>query len=124
MKRLAALALRTPDVLTVTSARGTRRVAVTAERGFPAVAALQLAQVLAFEQAESPPGTATLRIAGHAFGFVIDAAYFRCEGSVYTLATGPYIERDSLFLPLQFVTEYLPRLTSRYRYDARRGRLD
>jgi N-acetylmuramoyl-L-alanine amidase len=121
---LPAFAPPAPDVITVASARGTRRVAVVTERGFPALAAPQLAAVLALETAASPPGTATLRVGGRAVAIVLEAANFRVDGGIYTLAAAPYVARDSLFLPLQFVAEQLPRLVPRYRWDAGRDRLD
>lgn len=116
--------VRVPDSLTVSSLRGVRRIPVRMERGFPALASAQLGTVLAWETAPSPAGTVTLRVGGEAFVFVLDAGYFRSGDRVYTLAASPYLLRDSLFIPLQFVAEYLPRLTNRYRYDAEAGRLD
>jgi N-acetylmuramoyl-L-alanine amidase len=116
-----------PVAITVTSARGVRRVPVVTERGFPAIAAQGLLDVLDIGMAASPAdsgGTATLRISGRVFAFVLDANYFRYGGAVYTLAAGPYVARDSLFVPLQFFAEHLPRLIARYRYDAARGALD
>jgi N-acetylmuramoyl-L-alanine amidase len=121
---VAAPALHAPDAITVTSARGILRVPIATERGFPAVSSAWMASVLAWETVASPPGMAVLRVTGESFAFVLDAGYFRHEDRVYTLAAGPYMARDSLFIPLQFVTEYLPRLTSRYRYDSGRGRLE
>jgi len=120
----AGVSLYAPDAITLASPRGVLRVKVTAERGFPAVAAAPLLSVLSWEIQAAPPGMAMLRVTGQSFAFVLDAGYFRHEGHVYTLAAGPYVVRDSLFIPLQFLTEYLPRLTSRYRYDAGPGRLE
>ncbi len=114
----------TPEALTVTSARGVRRVPIVTERGFPALAALSLGQVLALDTLAAPRGAASLRISGRVFAFVLDAAYFRYEGTVYALAAGPYVARDSLFVPLQFFAEHLPRLVARYHYDAARGVLE
>ena len=123
---LPAAAQLPPDSITVSSPRGIRRVPVTDARGFPAIAVAQLGSaVAAWDTPESAaPGNAVLRIGGMSFAFVLDAGYFRADDRVYTLAAGPYIERDSLFLPLQFVIEYLPRLTGRYRWQASRARLD
>ena len=112
------------DTLTVSSPRGTRAVPILTERGYPAVASASLGSVLTWEARPSPAGTANLRVAGQSFVFVIGAGYFRSNDRVYTLASPPYLSRDSLFLPLQFVAEYLPRLTSRFRYDASRLRLE
>jgi len=116
--------VRAPDAIVVASARGILRVPVTAERGFPAVSTAQLSSVLAWQAVTSPPGMVVVRVTGESFTFVLDAGYFRHENRVYTLAAGPYVARDSLFIPLQFLTEYLPRLTARYRYDAGLGRLE
>ncbi|MFI5206511.1 MAG: N-acetylmuramoyl-L-alanine amidase [Gemmatimonadales bacterium] len=110
-----------PEAITVTSARGTLRVPVALDRGFPALAVAPLGEVLALEILASPPGTASLGVSGRVFTFVLDAAYFRYLGTVYALAAGPYVARDSLFVPLQFFAEHLPRLIARYRYDAARG---
>jgi len=111
--------------LTVRSARGERQVPVVAERGFPAVSADALGAVLTLERAASPPGTASLTVLGQPFEFVLDAGYFRFDERVYAMAFGPYIARDSLFLPKQWVVEVLPRLMgSRFRYDAARTRLE
>ena len=121
---LLVAALLALDTLTVSSPRGTRAVPILTERGYPAVASASLGSVLTWEARPSPSGTATLRVAGQSFVFVLDGGYFRSNDRVYTLASPPYMSRDSLFLPLQFVIEYLPRLTSRFRYDAGRMRLE
>ncbi len=113
-----------PDSVTVSSPRGVRHIAVRTERGFPALASAQLGAILAWEATPSPAGTVALRVAGESFVFVLDAGYFRNGNRVYTLTASPYLVGDSLFVPLQFVAEYLPRLTSRYRWDAAAGRLD
>lgn len=114
----------TPEVLTVASARGVRSIPVRVERGYPAVSSAQMAAVLQWESSSSTPGTVTLRIVGDSFVFVLGAGYFRSGDRVFTLAVAPYQVRDSLFIPLQFVAEYLPQLTRRYRYDALDARLE
>ncbi len=122
---LALAAGSPPDTLTVVSQRGERQVPVVTERGFPAVAAARLGPVLSIESSLRSPGALTLRLTGRAFEFVLDAGYFRFGEQVYTLAAGPYLARDSVFLPLQFLADALPRLLGeRYRYDAARTRLE
>jgi len=114
-----------PDILTVASTRGERRIAVRTERGFPAVPVSELAGVLSLELDSAPPGNAALRLLGRPFAFVLDASYFRYEGRLYVLTGAPYLARDSLFVPLQWAVEFLPRLVpERFRYDGRRGRLE
>ena len=129
MSRLAlllALAVAAPPpVVTIVSPRGERRVPVSAERGYPAVAAVRLAPVLSVELVAAPPGAASLRVLGRPVDFILDAGYFRCDGRVYTLTSVPYVTRDTLFVPLQWVAEYLPLLfEGRFRFDAARARLE
>ncbi|MBI4542868.1 MAG: N-acetylmuramoyl-L-alanine amidase [Gemmatimonadetes bacterium] len=115
----------TPLVVTVASSRGERRVPVRVERGFPAVAAADLAPVLSLEAATPRAGAASVRVVGRSFDFVLDAPYFRFQGRLYPLVAGPYVARDTLFVPLQWVVESLPRLLeSRYRFDTTRFRLE
>lgn len=123
---LLLLAPPPPEYLTVVSARGERTVQVVSERGFPAVSAAQLGTVLTMESAGRPgvSGTATLRVLGRQFEFVLDGPYFRIGGRVYGLAGTSYLARDSLFLPFQWAVEYLPVFVPRMRYDAARARLE
>jgi N-acetylmuramoyl-L-alanine amidase len=128
---LATATAPSPGALTVASSRGVREVAIRSERGFPAVAAPDLAAVLSLSvdsvdrAGGGGGGTAWLHAAGRRFAFVFDDTYFRFGERVLALAAPPYLDRDTLFLPLQWVVEYLPRLIpSRYRYDPVRVRLD
>jgi N-acetylmuramoyl-L-alanine amidase len=61
--------------------------------------------------------------AGRTFTFVLDAGYFR-YGHGCTRSRPDRTSPDSLFLPLHFFAEHLPRLIARYRWDAARGRLE
>ena len=122
---LAAWTAAAPDSLVVASSRGERQVAVRTERGFPAVAAAELSAVLSIDWAAPRSGAVTLRAAGKRYDFVLDAAYFSTGGRVFGLAASAYVARDSVFVPLQFLIEYLPRLAAdRYRYDPARSRLE
>ena len=113
------------DSLVVASSRGERQIAVRSERGYPAVAAAEVGAVLSLETAVLHAGAVTVRAAGRSYGFVLDAAYFTMGRRIFVLAAPAYVARDSLFVPLQFFVEYLPRLDAdRYRYDPVRGRLE
>jgi N-acetylmuramoyl-L-alanine amidase len=113
------------DSLTVASSRGVREVAVRSERGMPAVAEPDLAGVLSVTLDTLVGGTAHLRVAGERFDFVLDATYFRFGDRILGLAGPPYLARDTLYVPLQWLVEYLPRLMpDRFRYDPERARLD
>lgn len=122
---LAAWTAAAPDSLLVASSRGERQVAVRMERGFPAVAAAELGAVLSIDATAPRAGAVTLHAAGKRYDFVLDAAYFSAGGRVFGLAAPAYVARDSVFVPLQFLVEYLPRLAAdRYRYDPARSRLE
>jgi len=112
------------ETLTVASAHGERLVAVRTERGWPAVAVPDLAAALGVVASAPAGGGVTLLAAGHRFAFVLDADYFRCDDQVFGLAEPPYLARDTVFVPLQWVVEYLPILApERFHFDASRLRL-
>lgn len=120
-----AVAAASPAVLTVASPRGQRRVGVRLTRGYPALRVAELAPVISIESGAPRGGAAALRIAGQRFDFLLDAPYFRHAGELYVLAAAPYFAGESLFVPLQFAVEFLPRLlASRFRFDVARGRLE
>lgn len=122
---LATWTAAAPGSLVVASSRGERRVAVRTERGFPAVAAAELGAVLSIDWTAPRAGAVTLHAAGTRYDFVLDAAYFSTGGRVFGLAAPAYLARDSVFVPLQFLVEYLPRLAAdRFRYDPARSRLE
>jgi len=121
----AASPAAAPSVITVSSPRGRRRVAVRTARGYPALRVAELAQVLTIETGIPGGGAATLRVVGQRFDLVLDAPYFRFASRVYALAAPPYLLGDSLFVPFQFLADHLPRLLEgRYRFDAARALLE
>jgi N-acetylmuramoyl-L-alanine amidase len=121
---LVASALTAPGSLTVASSRGQRVVPVRVDRGWPAVAPFEFGDVLSIEAAPVAAGSAEIRAAGRRFEFVLDAAYFRFGSRLFPLVAAPYAVGDTLFVPLQWLVEYLPRLVGdRFRYDAALARL-
>jgi len=113
-----------PDFLAVSSSRGEGQVQIRAERGWPAVAPVELGQLLSVEVSAPAHGTVEVQAGGRRFDFVLDAVYFRFGDRLFTLASAPYLARDTLFVPLQWAVEYLPRLLAgRFRYDTARTRL-
>lgn len=117
-----------PEAATVlvVSTRGETFVPITRERGHAALAAPALARALPIMVGYN--GTvrvATLTLAGQPFQFPLDAPAFRFGGRLYPLAEGAYRARDTLFVPLQWLAEHVPRLFSeRYRYDPIATRFD
>jgi N-acetylmuramoyl-L-alanine amidase len=113
------------ETLTVASARGERKLAVRTERGWPAVAAPELVAALSVATVEGPGGAWSVSAAGRRFDFVLEASYFRLDNRLFALASPPYVARDTLFVPLQWAIEFLPRLASdRFHYDPLRSRLE
>lgn len=121
----SARAAGVQTVITVASPRGQRRLTVRTSRGFPALRVSELAQVLSVESGLPRSGAATLRVVGQQFDLVLDAPYFRFGNHIYVLAGAPYLAGDSLFVPVQFAVEILPRLLAeRFRFDPARQRLE
>jgi N-acetylmuramoyl-L-alanine amidase len=64
-------------------------------------------------------------LGGRAFQFDLGAPFVRCDSVTYPLVAAPYTTRDTLFLPLQWLTDYVPRLFGgRYHWDPALARLD
>ncbi len=106
-----------PSALTVATARGEALVPVRAERGHPALAAVRLAQLLPL-RLEASPGWAVVTFGGRQFRFLLEAALFLDGERAVPLVGGAYVSRDTVFLPLQWLTDYVPRVFSEaYRYD-------
>jgi N-acetylmuramoyl-L-alanine amidase len=63
-------------------------------------------------------GWATVAFAGQPFRFLLDAPAFVFQGRTVPLVGGAYLARDTLFVPLQWLTVYVPRVFQEaYRYD-------
>jgi N-acetylmuramoyl-L-alanine amidase len=113
-----------PQQVWIATPRGLASVPVTTERGVAAVAAARLAQPLGL--VSSLEGTAArVVVGGRAFDFDLGAPFVRIGDSAYPLVGAPYVARDTLFLPLHWLADYVPRLSAgRYRWDPVSSRLD
>src|SRR5438445_5899599 len=110
-------------VLIVTQ-RGETNVPVTTERGTVAVAASLLAGPLGLTTALEG-SSATVELGRTVFVFQLGAPFVRAGGVVYSLVGEPYVARDTLFLPLNWLADCVPRvLRARYRWDAAAARLE
>ena len=115
--------LRTPDSVLVVTARGATVIPVSVERGGPAVAAPLLMEPLGMTVTVTG-ASATVILGGTTFVFQLGAPYARAGPAVCALGAAPYVARDTLFLPLPWLAECLPRtLAPRYRWEAATGRL-
>src|SRR5213080_4323680 len=122
---LLLVALATPpQAVVIATPRGQTSVPVTTERGQAAVAAARLAAPLELTVALDGP-RATVGLGGAVFVFQLGAPFVRAGGVVYALVGEPYMARDSLFLPLSWLADCVPRaLGQRYHWDPVPPRLE
>ncbi|MGH7546610.1 MAG: hypothetical protein ACREMM_00375, partial [Gemmatimonadales bacterium] len=108
----------------IVTPRGETRVPASSERGSPAVAAPLLERPLGLTAALA--GTsATIDLGGVVFVFHVGAPFVRAGDVVYGLVGEPYVARDTLFVPLHWLADCVPRaLGARYRWDAAATRLE
>ncbi len=113
-----------PRQLIVQTPRGTARLAVLQDpQAGPVVAGETLVRVLNGAVRRGEPWV-EVTIARQSFRFLEGAALFAFNDRLQPLTGWAVRVRDSLYLPLQFVTEVLPQvLAERYQYDPVRGRL-
>lgn len=124
MMLLVLLALLVPQQVLISTPRGQVSIPVTSERGTAAVAGVLLAQPLGVSV--SLDGSA-LRVTlnEQRFEFELGSPFVRYAGAAYPLVGAPYVARDTIFLPLQWLSGHVPRLlASRYRWDPWLARLD
>jgi N-acetylmuramoyl-L-alanine amidase len=113
-----------PQQVLIATPRGQARIPVMEERGISAVAAILLSQPLGL--ATSLDGS-TIRatLAGVEFEFELDSPFFRYAGTAYAMVGAPYVARDTVFLPLHWLSDHVPRLlAARYRWNPSLARLD
>src|SRR3970282_1162095 len=69
-------------------------------------------------------GTAVrVALGGRTFEFDLGAPFVRTGDLAYPLVSAPYVARDTLFLPLHWLADYVPRLLAgRHRWGSRGGR--
>src|ERR1041385_2840378 len=102
-------ALLAPMVVLVSSARGETRVPVRLDaRGGPVLAAPLLLPAVG-GRAVIGEGWADVTVGPRTFRFILGAPLFRLDGKLQTLVGSASLRRDTLQLPIQFVSEILPR---------------
>ncbi len=118
---LTALA---PLVVLVQTSRGETRVPVRLDPHSGPVLAAPLLLPALDGKATVADSWAEVAIGSRSFRFYLGAPLMALDGTVYPLVGSAAVLRDTLLLPIQFVSEILPRaLSDRFRYDARLARL-
>jgi N-acetylmuramoyl-L-alanine amidase len=113
-----------PGMVTVATSRGEVAVPVRLDRGHPVLSALGLREALPLA-IEVGDDWARVALGGQPFRFLLGAALFEYESRIIPLAGGAYVSHDTLFVPLQWLTEYVPRVFSEaYRYDPLAARFE
>ena len=113
-----------PQTVVIVTPRGETIVPVSTERGSSAVAAPLLAGPLGLTVAIAG-SRATVGLGGAVFVFQLGAPFVRAGGVVYGLVGEPYVARDTLFLPLHWLADCVPRaLGARYHWNPVATRLE
>jgi N-acetylmuramoyl-L-alanine amidase len=115
----------TPSQITIVGPRGEARVPVLTDPACaPMISAPQLLSALG-GTLRIQEGWAEVTVARQPFRFLVGAPLYLFSSQLQPLANPAWVARDTLYLPLQFVSEIIPYfLGERYRYDARAARLE
>jgi len=124
---MAAAATPAParaGAVVIATSRGEASVTIRVDRGHAAVPVPPLLRLLPLTATMSAEW-ATVAFAGQPFRFLLDAPVVVDGGQVVPLVGGAYVAGDTLFVPLQWLTDYLPsRFHEAYRYDPLAGRFE
>jgi len=121
---LMLLAMLVPEQVLIATPRGQVSIPVTSERGAAAVAGVLLGRPLGVSLSLDG-STLRVTLSEQTFEFELGSPFVRYAGVAYPLVGAPYVARDTVFLPLQWLSGHVPRLlASRYRWDPGLARLD
>jgi N-acetylmuramoyl-L-alanine amidase len=121
---LCLTAVCPPSEVVIATPRGAVAVPVTRERGTAAVAAPLVAEALNLTTTLDG-SQATIGLDGAVFVFQLGAPFVRSGERVYALMGAPYLARDTLFLPLDWLSVSLPQaLEARFRWHAAAATLE
>lgn len=124
MMVLAFLTALIPQQVLISTPRGQVNIPVTSERGAAAVAGVLLAQPLGVTLSLDG-STLRVTLSAQSFEFELGSSFVRHAGAAYPLVGAPYVARDTVFLPLHWLSGHVPRLLAgRYRWDPWLARLD
>ena len=118
------LAVPAPAAVVVATARGQAIVPVSVDRGHPVLPVPQLSNLLPLTS-EVNGEWATVEFADVPFRFLLNAPVYEHGGTIFPLVGGAYEARDTLFVPLQWLSNDIPRLFSEgFRYDPYAARFE
>ncbi|MBA3316831.1 MAG: N-acetylmuramoyl-L-alanine amidase [Gemmatimonadales bacterium] len=122
---LGAMGLGAPRQITVAGPLGEVVVPLRMDAtGAPGISAPRLLAALG-GTLRVQEGWAEVTVARQPFRFLLGAPLYLFSSQLQPLASSIWVARDTVYLPLQFVSEIIPYfLGERYRYDAPRARLE
>lgn len=107
----------TPAALVVATARGQAEIPISVERGHPVLPVPRLSALLPLS-AQVGDEWAVVEFADLPFRFLLNAPVYSHGGRIHPLVGGAYTLRDTLFVPLQWLTNDIPRIFSEaFSYD-------
>ena len=107
-----------PATVIVVTSRGERAIPVSMARGHPALLLDELSALLPISARIAADDWAIVEFGGLKFSFLLDAPIFEFRNRIIHLVGGAYVQHDSLYVPLQWLADYVPRSFSEsYRYD-------
>jgi N-acetylmuramoyl-L-alanine amidase len=120
----AAIASTAPANVVIATPSGERRIPVTLEPGAGPLLPAGLTLSALRGTSASDGIWAEISLGGVPFRFLLGASLYSYSGEVFGLAAGAVVRRDTLFLPLAFLSDALPRhLAARFKWDGKRARL-
>jgi N-acetylmuramoyl-L-alanine amidase len=113
-----------PAAVIIVTPRGETAVPVLVEQGLPVLAAPRLAGPLGLVT-RLQGVSLVVTLGGLEFALELGSPFARAAGVVYPMVGAPYRARDTLFLPLAWLADAVPRAgTGRYRWIAGAARLE
>jgi N-acetylmuramoyl-L-alanine amidase len=121
---LVAMNAGTPGSVTIVTPAGDRHIPVITEPGIGQVIPAAATLIALGGTSASDGIWAEVTVGRTPFRFLLGAPFYSVANNLFALASMAAVRRDTLFLPLQFLTEALPRhQTTRFKWDPRTARL-
>ena len=109
---------RGPSAVVVATSRGVATIPIDSARGYPALPSPALERMLPMSTGTADGPWVEVKFAEQPFRFLVDAPVLVFQNRVLPLVGGAYVARDTVFVPLQWLAEYLPQTFGEaYRYD-------
>ena len=113
-----------PATVVIATSRGQASVPVNSDYGFPVLPVPEL-EVLLPLTTRLEGEWAVVSFADQPFRFLLNAPLYSYQGVIYPLVGGAFTRRDTTYVPLQWLTNEIPRLFSEaYIYDPLAARFE